>query len=83
MSILSRTIAIALVSTVAAREAEVILQELCDGWRKKSLTLSASNLGPQTWKDVILPICWGRSHKDCGIYQAQPTAPEVLKPPPR
>jgi hypothetical protein len=69
MSIVSRTIAIALVSTIAAREAEVILQEICDGWRKNNLTLNASNLRRETWGEMIFPICWGRHHNDCRVIQ--------------
>jgi len=77
MSIVSRTIAIALVSTIAAREAELILEEICDGWRKNSLTLNASNPRRQTWEEMIFPICWGRHHNDCRVIQ--PTGNEVQR----
>jgi hypothetical protein len=65
MSIVTRTIAIALVSAIAAREAELVLEETCDGWRARRTALNVSSLKPQTWQEVIFPICWGRHHHDC------------------
>jgi len=65
MSIVTRTIAIALVSTIAAREAELVLQETCENWRMRSMALNVSSFKPQTWHEFIFPICWGRHHDDC------------------
>jgi len=65
MSIVTRTIAIALVSTIAAREAELVLEETCNGWRTRGMALNVSSLKPQTWHEMIVPICWGRHHDDC------------------
>jgi hypothetical protein len=65
MSIVTRTIAIALVSTIAAREAELVLEETCNGWRTRGMALNVSSLKPQTWHEMIVPICWGRHRDDC------------------
>jgi hypothetical protein len=85
MSIVARTIAIALVSTIAAREAELALEQICDGWRMRRMTLTGSNLRSQTWQEVIFPICWGRHHGDCRSNPAVRTevTTDDLQPRPR
>jgi len=84
MSIVTRTIAIALASTIAAREAELALQEICDGWRTREMTLNVSNLKPHTWQEMIFPICWGRHHDDCRSNAASRSevTTDDLHPPP-
>jgi hypothetical protein len=83
MSIVTRTIAIALVSTIAAREAELVLEETCDGWKTQRMALSVSSLKPQTWQEMIFPICWGRHHDDCRNNPAgrSEVASDDLQPP--
>ena len=47
-----------------AHAGEGFFQKIGDGWRKGQWAPGIPDVKPQTWQEVIFPICWG-SPQDC------------------
>jgi hypothetical protein len=66
--------------THGARAGEGFFQKIGDGWRKGKWVPGLPDVKPQTWQEVVFPICWG-SPQDCR-GEAQQTASKQGVPPP-
>jgi hypothetical protein len=48
----------------SAQAGEGFFEKIGDGWRKGEWLPGVPDVKPQTWQEVIFPICWG-SPQDC------------------
>lgn|SRR5262249_52452304 len=56
--------AISIPAMRAAHAGEGFFQKIGDGWRKGKWVPGLPDVKPQTWQEVVFPICWGSPH-DC------------------
>jgi hypothetical protein len=64
----------------AAHAGEGFFEKIGDGWRKGKWVPGLPDVKPQTWQEVVFPVCWG-SPQDCR-GEAQRTASKPGQPPP-
>jgi hypothetical protein len=50
--------------TQVAQAGEGFFEKIGDGWRKGKWVPGLPDVKPQTWQEVVFPICWG-SPQDC------------------
>ena len=50
--------------TPVAHAGEGFFEKIGDGWRKGKWIPGLPDVKPQTWQEVVFPICWG-SPQDC------------------
>jgi hypothetical protein len=55
---------VAMPVTQVAQAGEGFFQKIGDGWRKGKWVPGLPDVKPQTWQEVVFPICWG-SPQDC------------------
>jgi hypothetical protein len=56
--------AVTIPATHVAQAGEGFFQKIGDGWRKGKWVPGVPDVKPQTWQEVVFPICWG-SPQDC------------------
>src|SRR5947208_3114389 len=52
------------IGTAAAHAGEGFFEKIGDGWRKGKWVPGLPDVKPQSWQEVVFPICWG-SPQDC------------------
>jgi hypothetical protein len=50
--------------TKVAQAGEGFFQKIGDGWRKGNWVPGLPDVKPQTWQEVVIPVCWG-SPQNC------------------
>lgn len=63
-----------------AHAGEGFFEKIGDGWRNGKWVPGLPDVKPQTWQEVVFPICWG-SPQDCR-GEAEKTASRPGQPPP-
>jgi hypothetical protein len=66
--------------TPTALAGEGFFEKIGDGWRKGEWVRGLPDVKPQTWQEVLFPICWG-SPQDCR-GEAEKTASKPGQPVP-
>jgi hypothetical protein len=63
-----------------AHAGEGFFEKIGDGWRKGKWVPGVPDIKPQTWQEVVFPICWGSPQNCRG--EAEKTAARPGQPPP-
>ena len=74
-------VATAVAGTQVAHAGEGVFDKIGDGWRKGTWVPGLPDVKPQTWQEVVFPICWG-SPQDCRDEGQKKAAGNGNPPPP-